>query len=364
MANRFYFIALAFFVLLLGYLSYLVLKPFFVPIAWAIVLSVLFYPLYAFILKYVRLTSIAAIIVLCIILVIIIGPISYISFLLVMEMRGIVEFAETIRIETIKDLTQHPTIDGVVKRLTAIMDITEEELNKSIMDKAGRISRDIVEWGTKRIGDIIIGLLHFIFMVLTIFFLLKDGPGFLKKFRDYLPFSEEQKNRLDKLVQDIVISTMYGGVIIAITQGTLGGIVFAILGIPSPVIWGAAMAILAFIPFVGPFIIWAPAAAYLIITGEVFKGITLALLGFFVISAIDNFLRPYIIGNRTKMSFIMLFFSVIGGIQIFGLLGLVLGPLVLALFISVIEVFRSVEDSANIRAAEQKRKSAEVTVER
>lgn len=346
MSNRFYFIALIFLVLLFGFLSYLVLKPFLAPIAWAIVLSVLFYPLYAFILKYVRLTSIAAIIVICIILVIIIGPLSYLSFVLVMEMRHLVEYAQRIDAETVKGLMQHPVVDGTFKRLTNIMDITKEELSKTIMDHARQLGRDIVEWFTKRVGDIVIGLLNFIFMILTTFFLLRDGPGFVKKIRDYLPFSEDQKGKITKLVEDIVISTMYGGVVIAIIQGTLGGAAFALVGIPSPVTWGVVMAVLAFIPLVGPFLIYLPAAVYLIITGAVVKGIILILFGVLVISTIDNLLRPYFIENRTKMSFIILFFSVLGGIKLAGLLGVIMGPLIVALFVSVIEIFRGMDESA------------------
>lgn len=346
MSNRFYFIAIIFLVLFFGYLSYQVLRPFFSPIAWAIVLSVLFYPLYAFVLRYVRFPSVAAIIVLCIILVIIIGPLSYLSFVLVMEMRHLIEYAQRIDAETVSGLMQHPIVDGTFKRLTNIMDITKEELSKHIIDNITRFRNDAVVWFTKRVGDIVIGLLNFIFMVLTTFFLLRDGPAFVKKIRDYLPFSEEQKGKITKLVEDIVISTMYGGVVIAIIQGTLGGAAFALLGIPSPVTWGVVMAVLAFIPLVGPFMIYLPAAAYLIITGAVVKGIILILFGILVISTIDNFLRPYFIENRTKMSFIILFFSVLGGIKLAGLLGVIMGPLIVALFVSVIEIFRGMDESA------------------
>lgn len=347
MSNRFYFIVITFSVLLLGYLSYQVLKPFFSPIAWSIVFSVLFYPMYLFILRHVRSATVAAIIVLLVITAVIVGPVFYISFLLVAEVRYIIQYVERIDIEAIKGLTQHPTVDGVTKRLTELMGITVEELNKSIIDGIRQSGRDVVGWFTKRLGDMIISLLNFILMLLTTFFLLSEGPGFFKKIRDYLPFREEQKDRLAMLVQDIVISTMYGGVIVAIVQGTLGGLVFALVGLPAPVTWGVAMAIFSFLPLIGPFVVWLPAAIYLFIIGEVFRGIALVLIGTFVIGLVDNFLRPYIIGSRIKMSFILLFFSVLGGIKVFGVLGLILGPLVLALFVSVIEVFRSMEESAN-----------------
>lgn len=344
MLNRFYLITIIFLILLLGYLSYHVFKPFLLAIAWAIMLSVLFYPLYAFILRYVKWKAVSALIVLLIILIIIMVPLSYFSFLLAIELRVVLDFTEAGSIDTIKNITQHPAVEAVVKKITSLLDITEDELNKAVVDNMKRLGKEITKGITKRIGNILTGLFDFIFMNLTIFFLLRDGPDFLKKVRSYMPFSDEQKDRLVKQVQDIIVSTMYGGVVVAIVQGTMGGIAFALFGISSPVLWGLAMAIASFLPFIGPFSIWAPASVFLVIQGEIFNGIGLAIVGAFGISMVDNFLKPLIIGNRTKISFLMLFFSVLGGIKLFGLLGLIMGPLVIALFVSIIEVFRSMEE--------------------
>lgn len=344
MLNRFYLITIIFIILLLGYLSYQVLKPFLLSIAWAIMLSVLFYPLYAFVLRHIKWKTASALIVLLIILIIIIVPLSYFSFLLAIELGVIMDFAETGSIDAIKNITRHSAVESVVKKITSLLDITENELNNAIVDNMKRWGKEITQGITKRIGNIITGLFDFIFMSLTIFFMLRDGPGFLKKIRSYMPFSDEQKDRLVKQVQDIIVSTMYGGVVVAIVQGTMGGIAFALFGISSPVLWGLAMAIASFIPLVGPFSIWAPASVFLVIQGETFNGIGLAVVGAFGISMVDNFLKPLIIGSRAKIPFLVLFFSVLGGIKLFGLIGLIMGPLVVALFVSVIEVFRNMEE--------------------
>lgn len=341
--NRFYFITLTFLVLVLGYLSYQILKPFLSPIAWAIVLSLVFYPIYAFLLRYIKWRTAASFITLGIILIIILGPFSYLSFLLVKELKVISDYVEGERIETLQKTLEHPGIKALVDRITSLFNITEAEMDKAIIDGISKFGKDLIGRITKGMGDIVTVALNFVFMAFAIFFLLKDGPEFLKRIRDYMPFSEEQKDRLTTQIRDIIISTVYGGVVVAIIQGIIGGFAFYILGIPSPVVWGLATSIASFIPLIGAFAVWGPATVYLFLQGAVLKGVALAIVGVFGISLIDNVLKPIIIGGRTKMPILAIFFSVLGGIKLFGLIGLVMGPLVLAIFVSVVEIFRNVE---------------------
>ena len=177
--------------------------------------------------------------------------------------------------------------------------------------------------------------------------MLKDGAAFLRKSRDYMPFSEQQKERLDSQIRDIVISTIYGGVLVAVLEGIIGGVVYYALGLKSPVLWGAATAISSFIPLVGSFAVWGSIALYLLVQVSVMKGVILVLIGIFGISVIDYLLRPVLIGSRIRMPVIITFFSVLGGIKFFGLLGLVMGPLVVALFVSVMDIFRNIEADRN-----------------
>lgn len=346
-SNRFYFLTLTSLIIVLGYLSFNILKPFLSPIAWAIVLSIVFYPVYAFICKYVRWRSLASLITLIIILLLIFGPFSYFSFLLVKELRDIADYVESGRLEGITDVLKHPNIKAIGDWITSWFGFTEAELNKAIIESLSKLGRELPIKVTRGMGDAVTMILNFIFMSFSIFFILRDGTIFLKKIRDYMPFSDEQKDRLTGQIRDIIISTVYGGVVVAIVQGIIAGTAFAVLDIPSPVVWGLATSVASFIPLIGAFGIWGPAAIYLFISGAIAKGIALSIVGVFGISLIDNILKPVIIGGRTKMPILVIFFSVLGGIKLFGLIGLVMGPLVLAIFVSVVEIFRNIEGGQN-----------------
>ena len=134
---------------------------------------------------------------------------------------------------------------------------------------------------------------------------------------------------------------------VSIIQGTMAGLTFFFLGISTPVVWGLATSIASFVPLLGAASIWVPATVYLFLSGAVLQGFILAIVGLLGISLVDNILKPIIIGGRTKMPILVIFFSVLGGIKLLGLIGLIIGPLVIALFISVIEIFRSVEGGQN-----------------
>lgn len=337
--NRFYFtMMLTFLVLLLGYFSYEILRPFLSPLSWATVLAILFYPVYAFIVRHTNMRTISALVTLAIVLLIIIGPATYLSFLLVNEVSELSKAVEGGRIDALKDISRHPLVDKALAEIASLMDVSEDELLRAAMNHVAGLGKTLMANIAKGIGGVIIAALGFIVMAITLFFMLRDAPAFLRKVRDYLPFSEDQKDGLLKRASDMVFSTLYGGVVVAAAQGIAGGAAFALLGIQAPVLWGFVMAVASFLPIIGPSVVWAPAAIYLFLNGMVMKGTALVTAGL-GIAAIDYFLRPFIIGSRTQMPFLIIFFSVIGGIQFFGLIGFILGPLVLALFFSVLDVF-------------------------
>jgi len=159
-----------------------------------------------------------------------------------------------------------------------------------------------------------------------------------------MPFSRRQRSRLLKQTKDIVVSVIYGGIVVGMAQGLIGGVAFASLGIHSPVFWGLAIFGASFLPVVGSFIIWGPAVIYLLFEAMYLKAIILLIVGIVGIGSIDNILRPLIVRGKLKMPTIVIFFAIFGGVQVFGFIGLILGPLVLALFVSVFEIFRYSEE--------------------
>ncbi len=343
-ATRFYSVMLLAILSLLGYLSYQIISPFLVSIAWAIVFSVVFYPIFTFISRYVKVKSIASSITVLIILVAIIAPITYLSFLLIGELEKFGDYTNSGGLEFIRDLFEKIKASPHFEKLSSLIGEGNMPTSDQLMDNIKKIGRILAENLSVRITNVISAAINFLFMIFTIFFLFTDGPGFLTKLKDYMPFNEEQKTRLATQMKDMIVSTVYGGVAVAVIQGFLGGIAFYVIGIDSPVLWGIAMSVMSFVPLVGTLAIWGPASVYLIIQGDYMHGVGLILFGIFVISMVDNILKPLIIGSRTKMPTIVIFFSVLGGIKAFGIIGLIMGPLIMAVFVSVFEIFVHIED--------------------
>ena len=329
---------------LLGYLSYQIISPFLVPIAWAVVFSIVFYPVYAFISRHVKVKSIASSITVLLIFVVIIAPVSCLSIILIGELQKVGDYTNSGGLDFFRELYDKIITSPQYEKISSLIGEHNMPTADMIMDNMNKIGKILVENLSIRITNIISAAINFLLMIFTLFFLFRDGPGFLNKVRDYMPFSDEQKSRLTKQVKDMVASTVYGGVTVAMIQGFLGGLAFYIIGFTSPVLWGIVMSIVSFIPLLGTLGVWGPAAIYLLMRGEYLSGLGLILYGTFVIGLVDNFLRPMLIGSRTKMPTIIIFFSVLGGIEAFGIIGLIMGPLIMAVFISVFEIFRHVKD--------------------
>jgi len=345
--NRFYTATSIFLMLLFGYLTYQVLQPFLNAIAWAVVFSIVFYPVYAFLLRYLRFKVVTSTVTLLIIILIILGPFTYLSFVLASEIGDLVETINKDTIDSIRDVFTNTKITRLFDKLQSYTGMEGIDISDIVSENIKKIGKGMINSLSTGITNIAGMLIDLIFMLFAIFFFLKDGPDFLSRIRDYLPFSEEDKNRIMSKVKDMVISTVYGGVVVAIIQGILGGIAFYLLGIKSPVLWGTAMSVMSFLPMLGTFSIWGPMTGYLFIQGYYMKGIILLLVGFLGISMVDNILKPIIISGRTKMPTLAVFFSVLGGIKLFGFIGFIMGPLVLALFVSVFEIFRQKEGGEN-----------------
>ncbi|MBI4683774.1 MAG: AI-2E family transporter [Nitrospirae bacterium] len=345
--NKFYVVTSMAILLFLGYLSYQILHPFFNAIAWAGVFTIVFYPLYKVILSSIKSKFIASLLTVILILLIIVGPFISLSFVLIEELRDVAEKIDKDLIDSIENVFASPPVARIISKVQSYLGVKGLAVGDVIAGNLKKFGQGILDNISLWAANITRAIIDFIFMAFAVFFLLKDGPDFLKKIKDYLPFSEKQKDRLALQIKDMTVSTVYGGVVVAIVQGLLGGIAFFALDIKAPVLWGTAMSIMSFLPMLGTFSIWGPVSGYLIIQGSYMKGMGLLLFGALVIGIVDNILRPIIISGRTKMPTLLIFFSVLGGMEFMGFIGFIMGPLVLALFLSVFEIFRSIEGGTN-----------------
>ncbi len=326
---------------LLGYLSYKVLEPFLTALAWGAVLAIIFYPLYRFLLKYVRLKPLSAFLTVILILLLIIGPFSYLFFLLIQESRQVSGSLET---NVLMELFENSGLHALLLKILSFFHVSEEAFKQSLMENLSTWGRELASALKGQVFSLLSGIVNFFFMMLAVFFFLMNGVEMLQSFGNYLPFSAAHKRQFAVQARGIITSTIYGGVVVAVVQALVGGLALFILGISSPVFWGFAMFIFSFMPVIGTFAIWGPISLFLIVAGPAWKGVVLLLVGTLIISMIDNILRPAIVKGKVKMNFLLLFFSVLGGINFFGFIGLVMGPLVLALFLSVLEAFRFLEE--------------------
>ncbi|MGQ9830301.1 MAG: AI-2E family transporter [Thermochromatium sp.] len=173
----------------------------------------------------------------------------------------------------------------------------------------------------------------------SLFFLLMDGPKFILKLLYYLPLKARDQHLLLDKFTSVTRATLKGSLLIGVLQGGLAGVAFAVAGIDNAVFWGTVMAILSLIPNVGTSLVWGPASIILIVQGAVVKGVLLALFCGLIVGSLDNLLRPILVGKDTRMHELMIFCSTLGGLLMFGLPGLLVGPVIASLLLSIWEIY-------------------------
>ena len=159
------------------------------------------------------------------------------------------------------------------------------------------------------------------------------------KIKTLMPLSAKERDNILKKMVEMIQATIYGGIVVALVQGGFGALGFLIVGLPAALFWGAVMALLSFMHIVGPFMVWVPATVYLIFQGAYVKAVILGMWGSTLVSLSDNFLRPIIISGRTQIHPLLIFFSILGGLYAFGLVGFIAGPLVVTICLAIIDIY-------------------------
>lgn len=318
----------------LAYLMYLVVEPFLIPLGWACVLAVLAYPLYARLAAKVG-AGRAAALTTALVAVVVIGPAVALTNAFAREMVDIAQRLQGTFVDGRNEMVDHYW--GEVTRWFPRLRIDVGALASSAL-------RTSAAFLAARSGSILANIATFFvdlaLALFATFFLLRDGIAIMHAVRRLLPMEPAPREAFITRTNDLIYAGVTSSVIVAGLQGLLGGLAFAILGLTAPVFWGVVMAFACLLPF-GAGVVWAPAALYLMATGSVTKGLLLIGIGVGVIGVVDNVVRPLLLSGRVQMSGLVIFISLLGGLNVFGLLGIVLGPIVvvtgLALVTSYIE---------------------------
>jgi len=327
------------------YLLYTILSPFLSSIIWAILLAMIFYPLFKKLQRLLKKKEfLSALIMTLLVLIIIVLPFTLLMISLASEVvdvyHRVEEMIKTGQLQAyLERMKELPILKWILAKLGQYIDLSQTDPLPLLLKNLKQISTFIFNQTTTLLKGFSTFIAGFFFTLLSLYYLFKDGSRFFKGLKEIIPLPSQERDLLIQRFKDMIYATLYGGILIAMIQGLLGGLSFWILGLPSPIFWGTAMGLLSFIPIGGTALIWAPAALLLLIGGAILKGLILLGVGVFVISMVDNLLRPFFISSRTNIHPLLLFFAVLGGIQAFGLIGLVAGPLVATLFLTMIEIY-------------------------
>jgi predicted PurR-regulated permease PerM len=315
------------------YLCYRLVQPFVPALSWGLALAVVGYPLHKIICRRIPHATVAAAMTVAVIAIAIIAPVTFVTQQLVRQVMG----AATLVQQSLQAGTWRQAIERE-PHVAAVAGWLESAV--SLDDAVTRLAAAIEQWAPTVVVGSVAAIMQLLITVLVLFYFFRDKRDLSADARSYLPLSEAETDVVIRRVTDTIQATVFGSLVVAAVQGFMGGLMFWLLGLPAPVVWGAVMAVLATIPVAGTFVVWAPAAVFLAITGAWVKALALVGWGAVAIGLIDNVLYPMLVGKRLRFHPLPVFFSIVGGLSVFGAAGLVLGPLVLSVTTALLEVLR------------------------
>ncbi|MEM2916194.1 MAG: AI-2E family transporter [Candidatus Woesearchaeota archaeon] len=343
---KYFFIILFIFV---AALTFWVAKPFINALLASAVVAYVFHPLYAWLNRHIKRKNISALIVSAVILLLFIGPLLLIIQSAAPDARYVyVRAKQKILTGEIIDVACPLDAESAVCRLQGKLQefVQQPDVKYYLSDVVSRVTNFIIA----KLSEIVFALpsifLNLFVTFFAVFYFLRDGEGLIEYIKRLVPIKKKHRAHIFPKLQETAKAVIYGSLVIAVVQGVLGGIGFLVFGISSPLLWGMLMALFALVPFVGTAVIWLPAAILLIAAGSaegnpavIWKGVGLLLYGFFIISGIDNVLKPILIGDRAGVHPVLILIGVLGGLTVFGVVGFIIGPLVLALFKVFLDIY-------------------------
>jgi len=327
------------------FLAFKIIRPFLDPILIAAILAPVVHPLYRWLRARFRgRASLAALATCVLVVVVILGPLSLLAVGIVGEGTSSVKAIQGwVQEGGIDQLMTGPRVEKVrafVARVAPLVDPERLELKNLVLSLSTKAGNLVAGQAKALLTGTGLLLSKVVLMLFVLYFAVRDGEEMLAGIRSLSPLPPEQEDRLLARFRSQSRSSLLGILGTAAAQGTVGGIGLALVGLPG-LFWGTVMAFTSLIPFVGTALVWVPAAVYLLITGHPVMATFLALWCVVIVGTIDNFLRPVLMRGESGMSTLWMFFAVLGGLQYFGLPGLLYGPLVFGLCAVLLFMYRT-----------------------
>jgi predicted PurR-regulated permease PerM len=319
------------------------LWPFMSILVLAFVLTGIFYPIYGFFAKKMQ-PAMSSLITCSIIFLVVFVPLVFLVGALSKEAYGLYVMGTDAAIsQDLKELFQNSRIMERIQSVLAKYDIKlgAEHLNRGLSELGGSVGLFLYEQVSTVASNVLRFVVNFALMLLVIFFLLMDGKKLITFLVELSPLPDDQDRKLMGKFHAMASVVLVVNGISGLIQGFLGGVVFAIFGLGSPFLWGFIMAILAFFPIVGIAVVFAPAAVYLFLKGRIAAGVFFIIFYLVVSSVIEYVVKPKLVGNKVKMHTLLVFLSILGGLKVFGILGIIYGPLVITAFLTLTDIYRA-----------------------
>jgi predicted PurR-regulated permease PerM len=311
---------------------YFLTLPFLSALVWALALAILCAPLHRWLETKLKSPGLAAFISVFWIGLVVVAPAIWLGSWLVAELASAAV--------ALKDRAASGDWQRFLERHAALSTLLPWIDQWDLPETVGRAATSAAAATASLVRGWALQLITIVLTFYFLFYFLRDRALALDWLQEISPLSAADTRLLFERIVDAIQATFYGTVVVAAIQGTLGGLIFWSLGLPAPLVWGSAMALLAIVPMLGAFIIWAPAAIFFILEGHWTNAVVLIAWGTLVIGSIDNLLYPILVGDRLKLHTVPAFISILGGVIMFGAAGLLLGPLVVTTVIVLLEIWR------------------------
>jgi predicted PurR-regulated permease PerM len=312
-----------------------VLRPFLNVLAWATVLAIICYPLHHRVLTKTGRVTLSASVTSAIAVLTVIVPIILVGRVAIGQLLALMQLLPD------ASSGQHhasDTLSAAVAWLVRRLGLDADTIAAWERQHVGELARDAGQatvWLAAAVAD---AIASFVFVVFALFLLLREGPRIVTVILDLLPFERQQSRAVLWRIRDVVHGSMHGVVVIALARGALCGAMFWLLGVPSAALWGATTVVTSVIPLLGAAAVWVPGVLYLGLMHDWARAAVLATWCAVVVSSIDNFLRPRLVGDRVGLSEFAMFFALLGGVRAFGLVGIVMGPVIFAAIAAIVDV--------------------------
>lgn len=317
--------------------SFAIIMPFFYPIFWAAVIAIMFRPVHRKLNLRKDRPNFNAFVSVTLILLIIILPLGLVGALLVNESMTMFSSLSS-ESSSIRDTFKGAMETLKHNRFTARFNIDEAFLTDKFSEFARDLSSFIYEHLKSVTQNVVQFVIMFVIMMYTLFFFIRDGDKLPRIFARLCPLGEDKEKLLVEKFIATTRATLRSTVVIGAIQGSLGGIMFWVLGIQGALVWAVVMVFASILP-TGSAIVWVPAAIILILTSQIWKGIILLGFGIIVIGTVDNFLRPILIGKELEMHSLLIMFSTLGGLVLFGFSGFIIGPVIISVLLSLWDIY-------------------------